>query len=200
MGDGIHPSAHTLDSSTIPEAEVSLRVMVIGVGTWHYDYGFLEAIHNLFHLAPVETSMAHPVYPDRKTTSLAISSTSTFYLLGQSRNVFFQMDEILEKGFLGMLVIANSAQPNDFRELQSILQTLWSYAIFPYRVVVINLEAEDAWPLDDLKIALRLSSDTPVSACNLTDRESLKGVLLAFLDQVLAFGEEATEEATIYAS
>jgi len=49
---------------------------------------------------------------------------------------------------------------------------------------------EDAWPTDDLKIALRVASDAKVLACVATDKESVKTVLLELLYAILDSMEE----------
>ncbi len=66
------------------------------------------------------------------------------------------MWEILSEGMLGFVVMVDSTRPETFREARSILETFRAYAPTPYVVSANKQDREDAWEIDDMRIALRL--------------------------------------------
>ncbi len=107
---------------------------------------------------------------------------------GQKRFDF--MWDILAEGMLGFVVLVDSARPETFREAKMILDRFRRYSPTPYVIAANKQDHEDAWPTDDLKIALRVASDAKVLACVATDRESVKTVLLELLYAILDSMEE----------
>ena len=102
---------------------------------------------------------------------------------GQKRFDF--MWDILAEGMLGFVVLVDSARPETFREAKMILDRFRRYSPTPYVIAANKQDHEDAWPTDDLKIALRVASDAKVLACVATDKESVKTVLLELLYTIL---------------
>ncbi len=107
---------------------------------------------------------------------------------GQKRFDF--MWDILAEGMLGFVVLVDSARPETFREAKMILDRFRRYSPIPYVIAANKQDHEDAWPTDDLKIALRVASDAKVLACVATDKESVKTVLLELLYAILDSMEE----------
>lgn len=102
---------------------------------------------------------------------------------GQKRFDF--MWEILSEGMLGFIVMVDSTRPETFREARSILETFRAYAPTPYVVAANKQDCDDAWEIDDMRIALRLDADTKLINCIATDKESVKQVLLELLYSIL---------------
>lgn len=102
---------------------------------------------------------------------------------GQKRFDF--MWEILSEGMLGFIVMVDSTRPETFREARSILETFRAYAPTPYVVAANKQDFDDAWEIDDMRIALRLDSDIKLVNCVATDKESVKQVLLELLYSIL---------------
>ncbi|TKJ30315.1 MAG: GTP-binding protein [Chloroflexi bacterium B3_Chlor] len=102
---------------------------------------------------------------------------------GQKRFDF--MWDILSEGMLGFVVLVDSARPETFREAKMILDRFGRYSPMPYVIAANKQDEEDAWPPDDLRIALKAPSDTKVLSCVATDRESVKNVLLELLYSIL---------------
>lgn len=102
---------------------------------------------------------------------------------GQKRFDF--MWDILAEGMLGFVVLVDSARPETFREAKMILDRFRRFSPTPYVIAANKQDHEDAWPTDDLKIALRVASDAKVLACVATDKESVKTVLLELLYAIL---------------
>ncbi len=115
---------------------------------------------------------------------------------GQKRFDF--MWEILSEGMLGFVVIIDSARPETFREARRILEIFRGYAPTPYVVAANKQDSPDAWPPEDLRIALKIPQDVKVLPCVATDKESVKNVLLELLYSILeemdAEGIEDEEE------
>jgi small GTP-binding protein len=110
---------------------------------------------------------------------------------GQKRFDF--MWEILSEGMLGFVVVVDSTRPETFREARSILETFRAYAPTPYIVAANKQDREDAWDLEDMRIALRLEPGIKLLHCVATDKEKVKHVLLELLYSILA--ELETEKA-----
>ena len=101
------------------------------------------------------------------------------------------MWEILSEGMLGFVVLIDSARPETFREARRILDTFRSYSNTPFVIAANKQDDEDAWPSEDLKIALGLDSGVRVLPCIATHKESVKNILLELLYVIL---ESAPDE------
>ena len=66
-----------------------------------------------------------------------------------------------------------------------ILDTFRTYAPTPYVVAANKQDLEDAWGVDDLRIALRIDSDVKLLPCVAKDRESVRNTLLELLYSIL---------------
>jgi small GTP-binding protein len=102
---------------------------------------------------------------------------------GQKRFDF--MWDILSEGMLGFVVLVDSSRPETFREAKTIVGRFRLYSPTPYVIAANKQDMEDAWAPDDLRIALRLASDTKVLSCVATNRESVRHVLLELLYSIL---------------
>jgi signal recognition particle receptor subunit beta len=96
------------------------------------------------------------------------------------------MWEILSEGMLGFIVMVDSTRPETFREARSILETFRAYAPTPYVVTANKQDLEDAWDIDDMRIALRLDPSLKFLPCTATNKDSVKNVLLELLYSILA--------------
>jgi len=92
---------------------------------------------------------------------------------------------------LGFVVLVDSARPETFREARRILDTFRTYSNTPFVIAANKQDDEDAWPPEDLKIALGLDQDVRVLPCIATQKESVKSILLELLYVIL---ENAAEE------
>jgi hypothetical protein len=123
---------------------------------------------------------------------ITIDKDLALYLFGTPGQKRFDfMWEILSEGMLGFVVLVDSARPETFREARRILDTFRSYSNTPFVIGANKQDDEDAWPPEDLKIALGLDQDTRVLPCIATDKESVRNVLLELLYIIL---EQATDE------
>jgi small GTP-binding protein len=128
---------------------------------------------------------------DRTTVAMdfgriTIDDELVLYLFGTPGQKRFDfMWEILSEGMLGFVVLIDSVRPETFREARSILDTFRAYAPTPYVVAANKQDLEDAWDVEDLRIALRIDSDIKLLPCVATDRESVRNALLELLYSIL---------------
>jgi len=117
---------------------------------------------------------------------ITIDDDLVLYLFGTPGQKRFDfMWEILSEGMLGFIVVVDSARPETFREARSILDTFRGYAATPYVVAANKQDHVDAWPPDDLRIALKIDGAIKVLPCVANDRESVKNTLLELLYSIL---------------
>ena len=118
---------------------------------------------------------------------ITVDEDLVLYLFGTPGQKRFDfMWEILSEGMLGFVVMVDSSRPETFREARSILETFRAYAPTPYVVAANKQDVEDAWDIDDMRIALRLDPNLKLLPCVATDKESVKVVLLELLYSILA--------------
>jgi signal recognition particle receptor subunit beta len=125
---------------------------------------------------------------------ITVDDELVLYLFGTPGQKRFDfMWEILSEGMLGFIVMVDSARPETFREARSILETFRAYAPTPYVVAANKQDMEDAWDLEDMRIALRIEKGVKLLPCVATDKETVKKVLLELLYSILE-EMEAEEE------
>jgi small GTP-binding protein len=117
---------------------------------------------------------------------ITIDDELVLYLFGTpGQRRFDFMWEILAEGMLGFVVMVDSTKPETFREAKSILETFRAYAPTPYVVAANKQDLEDAWPAEDLRIALRIDENVKLLPCVAKDKNKVKGVLLELLYSIL---------------
>ncbi len=125
---------------------------------------------------------------------ITIDENLVLYLFGTpGQRRFDFMWEILSEGMLGFIVLVDSTRPETFHEARSILETFKAFAPTPYVVAANKQDLEDAWDVEDLRIALRLGEDVKVVPCVATDKESVKKVLLELLYSILEYLDKESE-------
>jgi small GTP-binding protein len=130
---------------------------------------------------------------DRTTVAMdfgriSVDDELVLYLFGTPGQKRFDfMWEILSEGMLGFVVLLDSVRTETFREARDILKTFSSYASVPFVIAANKQDLDDAWPPEDLKIALKIPPDVTVIPCVSTDRDSVKNVLLQLLYSILEF-------------
>ncbi len=118
---------------------------------------------------------------------ITVDADLVLYLFGTPGQKRFEfMWEILSEGMLGFVVMVDSTRPETFREAKSILETFRAYAPTPYVVAANKQDHDEAWSIEDLRIALRLAPGVKLIPCVATDREKVKNVLLELLYSILA--------------
>ena len=117
---------------------------------------------------------------------ITVDQDLVLYLFGTPGQKRFDfMWEILSEGMLGFIVMVDSTRPETFREARSILETFRAYAPTPYVVAANKQDMPDAWELEDIRLALRLSPKVKLLPCVATKKEPVKTVLLELLYSIL---------------
>lgn len=163
--------------------------------TGPFNAGKTEFISSVSEIDVVSTDrkISSEVERIKDTTTVAmdfgritVDDDLVLYLFGTPGQKRFDfMWEILSEGMLGFIVMVDSTRPETFREARSILETFRAYAPTPYVVAANKQDCEDAWELDDMRIALRLNHKTKLVNCIARDKESVKSVLLELLYSIL---------------
>ncbi len=117
---------------------------------------------------------------------ITVDEDLVLYLFGTpGQRRFDFMWEILSEGMLGFIVLVDSTRPETFREARGILETFRAYAPTPYVVAANKQDMEDAWDIEDMRIALRLPPEVKLLPCVATDKQSVKQVLLELLFSIM---------------
>lgn len=118
---------------------------------------------------------------------ITVDDDLVLYLFGTPGQKRFEfMWEILSEGMLGFIVMVDSTRPETFREARSILETFRAYAPTPYVVAANKQDMENAWDLEDMRVALRLDPKVKFLPCIATRKDDVKKVLLELLYSILA--------------
>jgi uncharacterized protein len=166
------------------------------VVTGPFNAGKTEFIRSVSEIDVVSTErkISSAAEKVKNTTTVAmdfgritVDDDLVLYLFGTpGQRRFDFMWEILSEGMLGFIVMIDSTRPETFREARSILETFRAYAPTPYVVAANKQDREDAWDLDDMRIALRLDPKVKFLPCIAPDKESVKTILLELLYSILA--------------
>jgi hypothetical protein len=170
------------------------------VVTGPFNAGKTEFISSVSEIEVVSTEKKISAISEKvkETTTVAmdfgritVDEDLVLYLFGTPGQKRFDfMWEILSEGMLGFVVMIDSTRPETFREARSILETFRAYAPTPYVVTANKQDMEDAWDIDDMRIALRLSPDVKMLPCVAVEKETVKNCLLELLYSILAEMDE----------
>ena len=124
---------------------------------------------------------------------ITVDKDLVLYLFGTPGQKRFDfMLEILSEGMLGFIVLVDSARPETFREARTILDTFRSYSNTPFIIAANKQDDADAWPPEDLKIAMGLDDHIRVLPCVSMLKESVKDILVQLLEVILELVPEET--------
>jgi signal recognition particle receptor subunit beta len=165
------------------------------VVTGPFNTGKTEFIRTVSEIDVVSTEKRISTEAERikNTTTVAmdfgritVDDNLVLYLFGTPGQKRFDfMGEIISEGMLGLVVMVDSTRPETFREARSILETFRAYTPTPYVVTANKQDHNDAWEIDDMRIALRLGPRVKLIPCVATDKETVKKVLLELLFCIL---------------
>ncbi len=153
---------------------------------------FIRSISEI-EVVSTERKISLEVEKVKETTTVAmdfgritVDDDLVLYLFGTPGQKRFDfMWEILSEGMLGFVVIVDSSRPETFREARFILDTFRAYAPTPYVVAANKQDVPEAWPVDDLRIALKLDPSVKCIPCVANDKEKVKTILLELLSSIL---------------
>jgi small GTP-binding protein len=153
---------------------------------------FIRSISEI-EVVSTERKISLEVEKVKETTTVAmdfgritVDDDLVLYLFGTPGQKRFDfMWEILSEGMLGFVVIVDSSRPETFREARFILDTFRAYAPTPYIVAANKQDVPEAWPVDDLRIALKLDPSVKCIPSVANDKEKVKTILLELLGSIL---------------
>ncbi len=174
----------------------NLKIVVTGP----FNAGKTEFIRSVSEIDVVNTErkISSAIEKVKDTTTVAmdfgritVDDDLVLYLFGTPGQKRFDfMWEILSEGMLGFVVMVDSTRPETFREARSILETFRKYAQTPCIVAANKQDSEDAWEIEDLRIALRLEDSIKLIPCVALERSQVKTALLELLYIILAEMDE----------
>ncbi len=117
---------------------------------------------------------------------ITIDRDLVLYLFGTpGQDRFDFMWEILSEGMLGYVLLVDASRPDSLDDAVSIRDAFRRMAHVPFVVGLNRAEGLDEVEEARVREALDLEPDVPVVPCDVTDRESVKSVLLALLYAVV---------------
>jgi hypothetical protein len=113
---------------------------------------------------------------------ITIDRDLVLYLFGTPGQERFDfMWEILGEGMLGYVLLVDASRPDSLQESSGILDAFRKMAHVPFVVGLNRSEGVDEVEEGVIRSRLGLEPDIPIVPCDVTDRESVKSVLLALL-------------------
>lgn len=117
---------------------------------------------------------------------ITIDRDLVLYLFGTpGQDRFDFMWEILGEGMLGYILVIDADRPGSLQEAVGILAAFRKMARVPFAVALNRAVSLEPGEEDGIRAVLGLDEETPVIPCDVTDRESVKAVLLALLYAVV---------------
>jgi hypothetical protein len=117
---------------------------------------------------------------------ITIDRDLVLYLFGTpGQDRFDFMWEILGEGMLGYVLLVDASRPESLDEATAILTAFRKMASVPFVVGLNRSEGVDESEEGVVRERLVLDADVPVVPCDVTDRESVKSVLLSLLYAVV---------------
>jgi uncharacterized protein len=124
---------------------------------------------------------------------ITIDRDLVLYLFGTpGQDRFDFMWEILGEGMLGYVLLVDADRPESLDEAVSIRGAFRRMAHVPFVVGLNRATSLDPAQESAIRDRLELDLDVPIVACDVTDRESVKSVLLALLFAVVDTLDDAT--------
>jgi small GTP-binding protein len=117
---------------------------------------------------------------------ITIDRDLVLYLFGTpGQDRFDFMWEILGEGMIGYLLLIDADREESVQEAVGILDAFRTMARVPYVVALNRASSDDHALVGRVREQLQIPSDVAIIACDATDKESVKNVLLALLYAVL---------------
>ena len=141
-----------------------------------------------------ERNISSEVEKVKKTTTVAmdfgritVDESLVLYLFGTPGQKRFDfMWEILSEGMLGFIVMVDSTRPETFREARNILEAFRAFSPTPHVIAASKQDLDEAWDMEDMRIALRLDPEDILLPCTALDKESVKDTILELLESIIA--------------
>jgi len=117
---------------------------------------------------------------------ITIDRDLVLYLFGTpGQDRFDFMWEILGEGMIGYLLLIDADREDSVEQAAAIHQAFRKMARVPYVVALNRASADDHALVEAVRTRLDIPGEIAILACDATDKESVKNVLLALLYAVL---------------
>ena len=117
---------------------------------------------------------------------ITIDRDLVLYLFGTpGQDRFDFMWEILGEGMIGYLLLIDADREDSLEQAVAIHEAFRKMARVPYVVALNRASADDHALVETVRNRLDIPGDIAILACDATDKESVKNVLLALLYAVL---------------
>ena len=117
---------------------------------------------------------------------ITIDRDLVLYLFGTpGQDRFDFMWEILGEGMIGYLLLIDADREDSVEQAVGIHEAFRKMARVPYVVALNRASADDHALVETVRTQLDIPTDVAILACDATDKESVKNVLLALLYAVL---------------
>jgi len=164
----------------------ALKIVVTGP----FNVGKTEFIRTISEIEVVSTErkITNPLVAVKEETTVAMDFGRTtlggkllhlFGTPGQPRFDF--MWEVLSKEMQGFIVLADSATPESFDEVERMLKLFQQYAAAPYLIVANKQDLGGALSPEEIQKALKVKKVLP---CVATDKASVEKVLLELMEAI----------------
>jgi small GTP-binding protein len=164
--------------------------------TGHVNSGKTELIRTISEIDVVSTEavVSDRIRAIKETTTVAmdfgrltIDNDLTLHLYGTPRQERFDfMWDILSEGMLGFIVLVDATDPATFVTAEKIINYFYALQDCPFIVAANKQDLEDAWDVEAIKFILHLNSGIPIVPCRAKEKESVKNVLLTFLEHLIS--------------
>ncbi len=117
---------------------------------------------------------------------ITIDRDLVLYLFGTPGQERFDfMWEILGEGMIGYLLLIDATRDDAIEDAAGILGSFRAMARVPYVVALNRAAADDHALIEDVRTRLDIPPEVAIVTCDVTDKESVKNVVLALLYSVL---------------
>ena len=95
----------------------------------------------------------------------------------------------------GLVVMLDSSTPETFNDTRNLIQDIYEFCSVPFVVAANKQDLPDAWPVQDIRIALSIEAEIAIIPCSIYDKKSLANVLIALCEEIIEVIEAQDEEA-----
>jgi small GTP-binding protein len=171
----------------------AVKIVITGA----YAAGKTHFIRSISDIEPVSTEYEVTKDDERELKSqttvaldfgkIAISEDVVLYIFGTPGQERFDfMWELLSEGSMGYVVMVDSCRPAHFAETQRLMARFAEITDAPFVVAANKQDDPAALPLAYVRKRLQLPYEIPLLPCVATDKESVKQVLLTYIEQSTA--------------
>lgn len=189
-----------------PTVEQSLKILVVGA----FGVGKTTLIESVSEIAPLRTEETMTTASigvdslaglDTKTTTtvamdfgrITVSSDMVLYLFGTpGQRRFWNLWEGLAEGAVGALVLVDTRR---IEESFEVFEQLELHTQIPFAVALNQFPDSHHYDVEEIRTALDLLPDTPITYCDARKRESALDALITLVEHAIRFS--STPEVSV---